>query len=193
MHKKTNPKNLLSDTHGAVIIEFSFIVFIMIIFMKVLLSFSEHYSTIGKLDRISYSLAGIVRERAILYKNYNELTQTQVNQLKELAENMLSNSGLFESNLTIKIETVHFNPTQSSTVENKVIDNTKSLSFNVGPCEPDKPLNKLTELSSFSNAGRWIPLYQVTLCLSINTWYNTLFNQKGTASSINSSAITIER
>lgn len=193
MHKKINQKNLLSDTHGAVIVEFIYIVFIMIIFMRTLLSVSEHYSTIGKLDRISYSLAGIVRERTLLYNNDNELTQIQVNQLKELAENILSNSGLSEYNLAIKIETVHFNPTQSSAVENKAIDDTKSLSFNIGSCEPDKPLNELTQLSSLSNAGRWIPLYQVTLCLPASTWYNTLFGQGRNAIYIKSSAITIER
>lgn len=193
MCKKTNPKNLLSNTHGAVIVEFSFIIFVIIIFIKTLLSVSEYYSTIGKLDRISYSLAGIVRERTLLYKSDNELTQLQVDQLKKLAENMLSNSGLAEDNLAIKIETVHFNPTQSSAVGNKIINNAKSLSFNIGSCGPDKPLRELIQLSSFSNTGRWIPLYQVTLCLPANTWYNTLFNQKGATTFIKSSAMTIER
>lgn len=192
MHKKINPKNILSDTQGAVIIEFSFIVLTMIIFIKGLISISEYYSTIGKLDRISYSLAGIIRERTRLYKN-NELTQLQVNQLKKIADNMLSDSGLSEANLAIKIETVHFNATQSSEAEDKVIDNTKSLSFSSGSCEPDKPLKALTQLSSFSNVGRWIPLYQVTLCLPADTWYNSLFNQAGNALSIKSSAMTIER
>lgn len=193
MRKKISQRNLLSDTHGAVIVEFSFIVFIIIIFIKALLSVSEYYSTIGKLDRISYSLAGIVRERTILYKNYNELTEEQVSQLRILANKMLSNSGLSEPSVAITIETVHFNPTQSPAVENKVIDDAKSLSFRIGSCEPDKPLSKLTQLSSFSNVGRWIPLYQVTLCLSTDTWYNTLFNQAGASTSIKSSAITIER
>lgn len=192
MHKKINPKNLLSDTQGTVIVEFSFIVLTMIIFIKGLISISEYYSTIGKLDRISYSLAGIIRERTRLYKN-NELTQLQVNQLKKIADNMLSDSGLSEANLAIKIETVHFNATQSSAAEDKVIDNTKSSSFSIGPCEPDKPLKALTQLSSFSNVGRWIPLYQVTLCLPADTWYNSLFNQAGNALSIKSSAMTIER
>lgn len=183
---------MLSDTQGAVIVEFSFIVLTMIIFIKGLISISEYYSTIGKLDRISYSLAGIIRERTRLYKN-NELTQLQVNQLKKIADNMLSDSGLSEANLAIKIETVHFNATQSSVAEDKVIDNTKSVSFSIGSCEPDKPLKALTQLSSFSNVGRWIPLYQVTLCLPADTWYNMLFIQRGNAISIKSSSMTIER
>ncbi|MGM7744267.1 tight adherence pilus pseudopilin TadF [Yersinia enterocolitica] len=193
MRKKINPQNILSDTHGAVIIEFVYIAFIMILFMKVLISVSEHYSTIGKLDRISYSLAGIIRERTRLYNNDNELSLLQVNKLKKVADNMLSNSGLSELNIAITIETVHFKPTQSPAAENKVIDDAKSLSFHIGSCEPNKPLKELTQLSAFSNAGRWIPLYQVTLCLPASTWYNTLFGQGGNAIPIKSSAITIER
>ena len=193
MHKKVRHQNLVSNNNGSVIIEFSFIVFIMIIFIKILMSISEYYSTIGKLDRISYSLAGIVRERTLLYSNNSELTRLQVNQLKKVAENMLLHSGLSKYSLSIKVEKIHFNTTQSSSTENKIIDNTKSLSFNIGSCEPDKLLRELTQLSSFSNAGRWIPLYQVTLCLPVDTWYSQLFSQGGNANYIKSSSITIER
>ncbi|WP_227734455.1 tight adherence pilus pseudopilin TadF [Yersinia proxima] len=193
MYKKINRQNVISDTHGAVIIEFIYITFIIIILIKILIFTSEHYSTIGKLDRISYSLSGMIRERTRLYGGDSKLTEEQVSQLRVLANKMLSNSGLSESNVAITVETIHFNPTQSSEVEHKVINDTKSLSFSIGSCEPDKPLKALTQLSPFSNAGRWIPLYQVTLCLPASTWYNALFNQGGNTNYIKSSSMTIER
>ncbi|WP_077175186.1 tight adherence pilus pseudopilin TadF [Yersinia proxima] len=193
MYKKINRQNVISDTHGAVIIEFIYITFIIIILIKILIFTSEHYSTIGKLDRISYSLSGMIRERTRLYGGDSKLTEEQVSQLRVLANKMLSNSGLSESNVAITVETIHFNPTQSSEVEHKVINDTKSLSFSFGSCEPDKPLKALTQLSPFSNAGRWIPLYQVTLCLPASTWYNALFNQGGSTNYIKSSSMTIER
>ncbi|MGH1595682.1 tight adherence pilus pseudopilin TadF [Yersinia proxima] len=193
MYKKINRQNVISNTHGAVIIEFIYITFIIIILIKILIFTSEHYSTVGKLDRISYSLSGMIRERTRLYGSDNKLTEEQVSQLRVLANKMLSNSGLSESNVAITVETIHFNPTQSSEVEHKVINDTKSLSFSFGSCEPDKPLKALTQLSPFSNAGRWIPLYQVTLCLPASTWYNALFNQGGSTNYIKSSSMTIER
>lgn len=193
MYKKINRQNVISNTHGAVIIEFIYITFIIIILIKILIFTSEHYSTIGKLDRISYSLSGMIRERTRLYGGDSKLTEEQVSQLRVLAHKMLSNSGLSESNVAITVETIHFNPTQSSEVEHKVINDTKSLSFSIGSCEPDKPLKALTQLSPFSNAGRWIPLYQVTLCLPASTWYNALFNQGGNTNYIKSSSMTIER
>lgn len=193
MYKKINRQNVISNTHGAVIIEFIYITFIIIILIKILIFTSEHYSTIGKLDRISYSLSGMIRERTRLYGGDSKLTEEQVSQLRVLANKMLSNSGLSESNVAITVETIHFNPTQSSEVEHKVINDTKSLSFSIGSCEPDKPLKALTQLSPFSNAGRWIPLYQVTLCLPASTWYNALFNQGGNTNYIKSSSMIIER
>ncbi|WP_145509434.1 MULTISPECIES: tight adherence pilus pseudopilin TadF [Yersinia] len=187
MYKKNNQINIIKNTHGAIIVEFVFVIFIMTIFIKTLISVSNYYSNVGKLDRISYSLAGIVRERARLYNNDYILTQEKVNQIKQLADNMLLNSGNPVHNLAINIETLHFNQTESSAVTSKSIDNTKSLSFNVGTCEPNRPLNELAQLSTFSNAGRWIPLYQVTLCLSSAPGSGTLF------APIKSSSITIER
>lgn len=193
MSKKINQKNIVIDIQGVIIVEFVFVFFITALFIKILLSVTEYYSTIGKLDRISYSLVGIVRERTRLYNDNNELTQIQVNQIKQLADSMLVNSRSTETDLAIKIETIHFDHTESSAIEDRHIDNTKSFSFNTGVCEPKKPLSELTQLSSFSHAGRWIPLYQVTLCLPATPWYSALFNREGNITPIKSSSIAIER
>lgn len=175
------------------IIELSFVFLIIALFIKLMISMAEHYSAIGKLDRVSYSLAGIVRERTRLYSNDDTLTQEQVDQLKDLAESMLLNSKTPSHDLAIRVETIHFNKPQSFDIKNRVIDDIKTSSFSVGSCEPDTPLQELSHLSSFSNAERWIPLYQVTLCLPTISWYNTLFNQGEGPLSIKSSSITIER
>ncbi|MEQ9723676.1 tight adherence pilus pseudopilin TadF [Yersinia alsatica] len=193
MHKKYKSKNIIINTCGAMIIEFSLVFLIIALFIKSMISIAEHYSTIGKLDRVSYSLAGIIRERSQLYNDNNTLTQEQVNQLKDLAESMLLNSNITSHDLAIRVDTIHFNQSQSSDIENRVIDDIKTSSFSVGSCESDTSLIGLTHLSSFSNAGRWIPLYQVTLCFPAAPWYRTLLNQNGSAIAIKSSSITVER
>ncbi|OVZ94332.1 pseudopilin [Yersinia kristensenii] len=193
MYKKINPKNIIVNMQGAIIVEFVFVVFITTLFIKILLSVSEYYSTVGKLDRISYSLVGVVRERTRLYNNDNVLTQAQVNEIKKLADSMLANSHYPQTDLAIKIETIHFRHTDSSEIENRHIDDEKSFSFNIGVCEPDESLNELSQLSSFSLAGRWIPLYQVTLCLPTTPWYRVLFKSRGNIAPIKSSSIAMER
>ncbi|HEN3648027.1 TPA: pseudopilin, partial [Yersinia enterocolitica] len=148
---------------------------------------------VGKLDRISYSIAGVVRERVKLYSNDNVLTQEQVNQLKLLTEQMLLNSGTPYNNVAMRIETLHFNDTDSSEPEHKIIDDEKSVSFSVGACEPARELREMSELSPYGDTGRWVPLYQVTLCLPTIPWYSNLFSPDVPVPAIKSSAITIER
>lgn len=74
MFKKINQNEFIINNKGAVILELVFIVSIIALFIKLLLSMAAYQSTVGKLDRISYSIAGIVRERARLYDNDNVLT-----------------------------------------------------------------------------------------------------------------------
>lgn len=190
---KTNHSCLIASCHGAVIIEFTFVIFIITLLIKLMISVATYQSTIGKLDRISYSIAGIVRERGIIYSTDTELTQNQVDELKMLADKMLLRSGLQRSNLEITVETLSF---IVSTPEIKSIDNSKTFSLGLGTCQPIQPLRDMTALSPYTNSARWLPLYQVTLCLSASPWYTTLFSVGGgesAAISIKSSAVTIER
>ncbi|AKP33149.1 tight adherence pilus pseudopilin TadF [Yersinia aleksiciae] len=191
MYKKISYNRFISSRNGAVIIEFVFILFILTLLIKILITVTAYQSTVGKLDRLSYSLAGIVRERNKLYSDDHDLTQAQVAELKQLAEKMLLDSGVDSNNLAMRIETLHFIPSASGT---KNIDNQKTGSFSIGVCQPTRQLNDMQDLSPYANTtGRWIPLYQVTLCLPTAPWYNTLFNGGGTATPIKSSAVTIER
>ncbi|PHZ28848.1 tight adherence pilus pseudopilin TadF [Yersinia bercovieri] len=182
MYKKIKRNNFILNCHGSVIIEFAFAVFIITLLIKVLLSVATYQSTVGKLDRISYSIAGIVRERSKLYGSDYRLTQMQVDELKRLAEKMLLNTGMKSSNLAITIETLHFLP---SNPEIKDIDNQNTVSVSLGSCQPIRPLSKMINLSPYAHTGRWIPLYQVTLCLPTTGG--------GLAIPITSSAVAIER
>lgn len=161
--------------------------------IKLFISVTEYQSTIGKLDRISYSLAGIIRERNRLYSDDEMLTQNNVNDLVSLANNMLLTSGISSNNFAITVETLHFNPTESAAPGNKIINDTKSEEFSVGTCHPIRSLREMADLSPYSNRGRWVPLYQVTLCLPAPTGYQALFSQTESIPILRSSAITIER
>ncbi|WET15904.1 tight adherence pilus pseudopilin TadF [Yersinia intermedia] len=165
MYKKINNIDFIKNNSGSAIIEFSLVIFIIMLLIKLFISVTEYQSTIGKLDRISYSLAGIIRERNRLYSDDEMLTQNNVNDLVSLANNMLLTSGISSNNFAITVETLHFNPTESAAPGNKIINDTKSEEFSVGTCHPIRSLREMADLSPYSNRGRWVPLYQVTLCL----------------------------
>ncbi|CQJ57710.1 putative tight adherance operon protein [Yersinia intermedia] len=193
MHKKINNIDFIKNNSGSAIIEFSLVIFIIMLLIKLFISVTEYQSTIGKLDRISYSLAGIIRERNRLYSDDEMLTQNNVNDLASLANNMLLTSGISSNNFAITVETLHFNPTESAAPGNKIINDTKSEEFSVGTCHPIRSLREMADLSPYSNRGRWVPLYQVTLCLPAPTGYQALFSQTESIPILRSSAITIER
>ncbi|MGP2541587.1 tight adherence pilus pseudopilin TadF [Yersinia sp. 2541 StPb PI] len=193
MYKKINNIGFISNNNGSAIIEFSFVIFIIMLLIKLLISVTEYQSTVGKLDRISYSLAGIIRERNRLYSDDEILTQNNVNDLTTLASNMLLTSGISSDNFAITVETLHFNPAESAAPGNKIINDTKSEEFSVGICQPIMSLREMDDLSPYSNRGRWVPLYQVTLCLPAPTGYQALFSQIEPIPILRSSAVTIER
>ena len=193
MYKKINNIDFIKNNSGSAIIEFSLVIFIIMLLIKLFISVTEYQSTIGKLDRISYSLAGIIRERNRLYSDDEMLTQNNVNDLASLANNMLLTSGISSNNFAITVETLHFNPTESAAPGNKIINDTKSEEFSVGTCHPIRSLREMADLSPYSNRGRWVPLYQVTLCLPAPTGYQALFSQAESIPILRSYAITIER
>lgn len=193
MYKKINNIDFIKNNSGSAIIEFSLVIFIIMLLIKLFISVTEYQSTTGKLDRISYSLAGIIRERNRLYSDDEMLTQNNVNDLASLANNMLLTSGISSNNFAITVETLHFNPTESAAPGNKIINDTKSEEFSVGTCHPIRSLREMADLSPYSNRGRWVPLYQVTLCLPAPTGYQALFSQTESIPILRSSAITIER
>ncbi|MCB5322755.1 tight adherance operon protein [Yersinia intermedia] len=193
MYKKINNIDFIKNNSGSAIIEFSLVIFIIMLLIKLFISVTEYQSTIGKLDRISYSLAGIIRERNRLYSDDEMLTQNNVNDLASLANNMLLTSGISSNNFAITVETLHFNPTESAAPGNKIINDTKSEEFSVGTCHPIRSLREMADLSPYSNRGRWVPLYQVTLCLPAPTGYQALFSQTESIPILRSYAITIER
>lgn len=156
MYKKINNIDFIKNNNGSAIIEFSFVILIIMLLIKLLISVTEHQSTIGKLDRISYSLAGIVRERNRLYSDDKMLTQNNVNDLTNLAHNMLSTSGISSNNFAITVETLHFNPTESAEPNNKIIDDTKSEEFSVGTCHP---------ITSLRHCVKW-PIYHLTVIVA---------------------------
>lgn len=189
MYRKNNYNTFIKNNNGQIIIEFILVVSIIALLIKLLISITQYQSTVGKLDRISYSIAGIVRERERLYDNSTLLTQNNVNELARLANHMLSGSGVSTRDLAITIETLHFNPVSSAASGDKTIDNAHSLELSVGTCHPARSLREMANLSPYSNRGRWMPLYQVTLCLPAPEWYRL----GGTIPTMTSSAITIER
>ncbi|MFI8416075.1 tight adherence pilus pseudopilin TadF [Serratia sp. NPDC078593] len=152
----------------------SIVLIFMVLFMADLVM---RQAMVGKLDRVSYSVAGVLRERIQLFDARERLEQKDIDQSRRLAEKMLrdmhANADL--SKLRVQVEEIHFNdPSSLSDTSKKVVLYRTWRSGSAGECQAPQPLNQLTQLTPKGSYGRWVPLYQVSICLPTVSWFTRL-------------------
>ncbi|EEP0988712.1 hypothetical protein HAY16_000731 [Salmonella enterica] len=160
--------------HGSVTVEFAIIFPVFILLALILLDFTALYANESRLARTGSSLASVLRERTLLFDKEEDLTGTQVDLLYEITNELLNGSQL-ANKVSVNVQAVYFQ--NSSTLNNKIIDTSKTLSIsklssvNPVPCAPvnDIESDSLTDLSVWSGeiggTLRWLPVYQISLCV----------------------------
>lgn len=196
MFRNMSVHSLCTDRRGSVAVEFAIISVLLVVFIFFLTDLVVRQATTGRLDRVSYSVAGTLRERIQLYDAREELNQQDVDQVAKLAARMLKD--MHEqadlSKLRLVVEELHFEETTSVGNSNKDISLYRSWQSGPGrSCAPPQPLNKLTQLTPRGSYGRWVPLYQVTVCLPTTSWYMRLTMSGGKEPLLSSFAIVMAR
>lgn len=143
---------------GSVIVEAAFIFPLLVILGCGAMDYGFWLLTRSKAERITASLAAVIRERTTLYEGRETLTTTDVNQLVSLAKYMANDSSV--DKLCVQVESLSF----KSVTTTPQADQYQKLTGGVAKCSPGvTPLTSYSELSPMSIRGRWVPLYQVTL------------------------------
>lgn len=166
--------NLVWRTRGSVTIEFSIVFPVLIILALILLDFTSLYANESRLARSGYSLASVLRERTLLYGKDEVVTQSQVDMIYDITNELLNDSKLVNK-VSLNVQAVYFD--SSSTENRKIIDSSKTINItkssvlNPVACAPVKHIesDSLTDLSVWSSevgeSLRWLPVYQITLCI----------------------------
>ncbi len=181
MFRNINFRSFVKNQQGVVVIEFAFVFIVMTAILAFMADSMQKQAIKGKLDRTTYSVASILRERTAFYHSEEKMTQNQVNQLSRLVTKLLPANTEFG----MQVELLPFLPQQY-----KRIDQPQMFSAGTGSiqCIPGKPLEQIQNLSPKSHL-RWMPLYRVTLCLPVGTVISGI---AGTAN-IQSSVIMLSR
>ncbi|MGN2611050.1 tight adherence pilus pseudopilin TadF [Aliivibrio fischeri] len=181
-----NDRNLKSKQRGIFSIEFA----IVGICFSLLLAFSGDViiklSIKGKLDRLSYSLVNVLKERTQLYGMDYQLTSEEVDSLNKIAKNSLSRTfGNFDVNkYGMLVEELSFSEVD---VPNPVISEHRGAET----CHVNKSIGQLKELTVLSVRGRTMPLYRVALCYESDNWFGDLVDKSYTT--VMSDSIVIGR
>jgi len=151
---------------GVFAIEMSFVLF----FIAALLLFTGDIAfklfNRVELDRASYSLVNIVKERTRFYHKRFELNRQDIDDMQILASRLLTGNRPYG----LRVESL-----------NKGVLQTFNRTVAQGPtCNNADSLKQASrsQLVPKNLAGKLFPLYQVTLCYEVDSWFEQFFGKQ---------------
>ncbi|MFA1562326.1 tight adherence pilus pseudopilin TadF [Aliivibrio fischeri] len=140
----------------------------------------------GKLDRLSYSLVNVLKERTQLYNDDYVLTKSDASMIHNIGENSLRRmQGSYNNNkFGSIIEELSF-----SSIGNP--NSRKYYEFGGYACSLSKEIDDFESLSVVTTWTRQATLYRVTLCYNSDNMFGDVINKK--YSDVNSSSLIIGR
>ena len=153
------PKNL-NKQKGSFVIELAFVLMFLCLLTLFTADIAMQLFTRAKLDRVSYSLVNVLKERTRFYEGNNTLTQSNYNHIYSIAGKLLP-----DTNYSVLIN--------STAPIMTITPNVKSVA-----CSPVAIDPALIPISSLT--GIKFPVYQVTVCASFNSWFGKFTHGKNT-------------
>ncbi|NQZ51362.1 MAG: hypothetical protein HRT95_14700 [Moritella sp.] len=152
---------MVNNQRGVFAIEMSFVLFFIVALMVFTGDIAFKLFNRVALDRVSYSLVNIIKERTRFYNKRFELNQRDIDDIQILASRLLSGNRPFG----LRVESLH-----------KGVFKTFIGDVNQAPvCRIDDSLKLKKELVPQNLAGKSFPLYQVTLCYQVDSWFEQFF------------------
>ncbi|WGE77831.1 tight adherence protein F [Actinobacillus equuli subsp. haemolyticus] len=176
-------KQFLTNPLGSVTVEFIFIFFLFSVLLIFLIDITILQSTTGKLQRTSYSLLNVAKERTAVYKGNETITQEEANKLKQLAISLMGEEK-DSKNIAVTIEHYKFNsisPQQgttslSATRPEKKVTETKYSTDN-GVCQTggtQDVTNAAPLTQNFRGSLRYASIYRITVCRKMTNLFKGL-------------------
>ncbi|WP_159654831.1 tight adherence pilus pseudopilin TadF [Vibrio atypicus] len=141
----------------------------------------------GKLDRLSYSMVNILKERTQLYSEDYTITQAEAREMYTISQGSLARMGGSSFDST-KYKTIVEELTFAS---NGSPNPVRTYSFGADVCSLSTTLRELRHLSVITSWDRQATLYRVTLCYETENWVGELLG--GDFRIVSSDAVIIGR
>lgn len=185
MNKLLEEYNKLCHERGAIAIEAPFILFLIFVLIYFTVDLGTLLLNKGKVERVSHSLAAIIRERTALYNGSKTISSREVDDLVIIGERMLRES-FPVTNFAVKVNATNFIYDEHHNIiiddrvgyiptseKNGLLTEITPQSFSYssnGRCEEKTPLSKeqLLNMTLESHRSDWqlVPVYQVTTCIT---------------------------
>ncbi|MDO4698890.1 MAG: tight adherence pilus pseudopilin TadF [Pasteurellaceae bacterium] len=169
----------LEQRKGSVSVEFVLLLAVLTIMLAFMFDLVFTRSTMGKLERTSYSLLNIVKERKQFYQGQNSLSSKDLRDMETLATNLMYGENS-QKRAKVVLEYVELNVPDPKNVNlrQRRIMASGSQPTRLGECKPYKPLKTWIDTAPISEEKRSIPLYQVTICVEMESFFKSLTASK---------------
>lgn len=154
-------KRFLSNLNGSISVEASIVFGLLIVFIILVSDTGRALINQGKMERLSYSLASIIRERS-LYGDVQELVPNEAAQAYRILEKLGNNYIPKDAKLSAKIEALYFDDSSANTRTPKA-----SVVYDYGDlqCSVPNSMEDNANLSVLGTQGRFLSLFRVTVCI----------------------------
>ncbi|EOD78761.1 Flp pilus assembly surface protein TadF [Grimontia indica] len=168
--------NLVNKQRGVFTIE---LVLVLIGFSLVLVFTMDvvvKQSIKGKLDRLSYSLVSLIKERTELFDGDETITYAEATKGLDLVSRSLKDTiGDFEaSRLGLYIEQQQFDDNKQPI---SPVVNVHRFSLGQYACQPDTVLSNMIDMAPITQFDNKLTLYQVTICYRSKNWYGDIVGE----------------
>lgn len=187
---KEKDNNFIKNVSGAVALEFVFMMFLLALMFAFMADLVTTRGTVGRLERTSYSLLNVVKERVAFGKKRDTLEQWEVDELQRLAKALIHGNEN-KGEVDVVVEYLEFEPANNEPTSRLVKIKKRLPPLKSKNASADcQPLNKLessklqalsprAEINPYdvSAPPRYVPLYQVTVCTEINSLFTEITNR----------------
>lgn len=153
-------KRFFKQSHGSISVEASIIFGLLIMFIILVSDTGRALINQGKMERLSYSLASVIRERS-LYGDVQELVPNEGAQAYRILEKLGNNYIPKNSKLSAKIEALYFDNSGNTRTPKA------SVTYDYGDlqCSVPNSMEDNANLSVLGTQGKFLSLFRVTVCM----------------------------
>ncbi|MDO7253118.1 tight adherence pilus pseudopilin TadF [Helicobacter cappadocius] len=186
---KTIKANFIYHDKGSVSIEASIIFGLLIILIVLIADIGKALINQGKMDRLSYAMASIIREKS-LFQDTQELTPEHALSIYKILQNMSKDFLPKDSSVSLKLEAMYFSP---NTLNSPKIQKILTYDFGDFNCTLANNFEENANLSVQASHKRYLPLYRATTCMEQKNSFSPILNLVEKIIKIQSSSIVLER
>ncbi|MCG9581443.1 hypothetical protein L1D13_23545 [Vibrio tubiashii] len=153
-----------SSQTGVFAIELAFILVAMSVSLYFCFDLGYQQMSKSKLERVSYSLVSLLKERSLFYAGNLNNTGEEAKELRNLGSRLL---GVPKDKLSVVIERRTGQNQRRTTTEK----------YGSIACMPASALDEKFDIP-LEKSGKYAPVYQVTLCQSVPAWFEKALGSK---------------